>query len=73
MKRTGARGRGPVPAAQSLATRAIHGTKLYPFRGPVSPVIAQTTTYRFADSGDALRYSRATTIPRSPRRRSGSR
>ena len=58
MKRTGARGRGPVPAAQSLATRAIHGTKLYPFRGPVSPVIAQTTTYRFADSGDALRYSR---------------
>ncbi|HTO92738.1 MAG TPA: PLP-dependent aspartate aminotransferase family protein [Bacteroidota bacterium] len=60
MKRTraGRPAHGPDPAGQSLATRAIHGRKLYPFRGPVSPVIAQTTTYRFADSGDALRYSR---------------
>jgi cystathionine beta-lyase/cystathionine gamma-synthase len=47
----------PVPERQSLATRAIHGKKLYAYRGPVSPPIVQTTTYRFADSGDAVRYA----------------
>ena len=41
----------------SLATKAIHGRKLYPYRGEVSTPIAQTTTYRFADSGDAVRYA----------------
>ena len=56
--RAGHRTTGPVPAEQSLATRAIHGRKLYAFRGPVSPAIVQTTTYRFTDSGDALRYAR---------------
>ncbi|HUI10913.1 MAG TPA: PLP-dependent aspartate aminotransferase family protein [Bacteroidota bacterium] len=56
MKRS--RAAAPDPAEQSLATRAIHGRKLFPYRGTVSPVIAQTTTYRFADSGDALRYAR---------------
>lgn len=48
----------PVPGEQSLATRAIHGKKLYAYRGPVSPPIVQTTTYRFTDSGDAVRYAR---------------
>jgi len=60
MKRTraGSRTGGPDPASQSLATRAIHGRKLFAFRGPVSPAIVQTSTYRFADSGEALGYSR---------------
>ena len=47
----------PLPEQQSLATRAIHGKKLYAFRGPVAPPIVQTSTYRFADSGDAIRYA----------------
>jgi len=47
----------PSPTEMSLATRAIHGRKLYAFQGPVAPVIAQTTTYRFADSRDAVRYA----------------
>jgi cystathionine beta-lyase/cystathionine gamma-synthase len=47
-----------VPEQQSLATRAIHGRKLYAFRGPVAPPIVQTTTYRFTDSGDAMRYAK---------------
>jgi cystathionine beta-lyase/cystathionine gamma-synthase len=41
----------------SLATKAIHGRKLYPYRGEVSTPIAQTTTYRFANSRDAIRYA----------------
>ncbi|MBI4534896.1 MAG: PLP-dependent transferase, partial [Ignavibacteriae bacterium] len=45
-------------ARMSLATRAIHGSKLHPFRGPVSVPIAQTSTYRFADSKDAVRYAK---------------
>jgi cystathionine beta-lyase/cystathionine gamma-synthase len=48
----------PAPEEQSLATRAIHGKKLYAYRGPVSPPIVQTTTYRFIDSGDAVKYAR---------------
>lgn len=42
----------------SLATRAIHGTKLYPHQGPVSLPIYQTSTYRFASSEDAIRYAK---------------
>lgn len=42
----------------SLATRAIHGTKLYPYQGPVSLPIYQTSTYRFASSEDAVRYAK---------------
>ena len=49
---------GPVPGEQSLATRAIHGKKMYAYRGPVSPPIVQSTTYRFSDSGDAVKYAR---------------
>ena len=41
----------------SLATKAIHGRKLYPYQGTVSTPIAQTTTYRFANSHDAVRYA----------------
>ncbi|HMK38844.1 MAG TPA: PLP-dependent aspartate aminotransferase family protein [Bacteroidota bacterium] len=48
----------PVPEQQSLATRAIHGKKLHAFRGPVAPPIVQTSTYRFVDSGDAMKYAR---------------
>lgn len=48
---------GLQPRQMSLATQAIHGTKLYPFRGPVVTPLAQTSTYRFADSSDAMRYA----------------
>ena len=41
----------------SIATRAIHGNKLYPYKGPVSLPIYQTTTYRFESSEDAIRYA----------------
>ncbi len=41
----------------SLATRAIHGKKLYPYQGSVVTPIHQTSTYRFANSNDAVRYS----------------
>jgi methionine-gamma-lyase len=42
----------------SLATKAIHGTKLYAYKGPVAPPIYQTSTYRFATSDDAVRYAK---------------
>ena len=48
---------GPKPEAMSLATRAIHGRKLYAYQGPVALPIVQTSTYRFADSNDAVRYA----------------
>ncbi len=41
----------------SLATRAIHGKKLYPYKGAVTTPIYQTSTYRFENSNDAVRYS----------------
>ncbi len=41
----------------SIATRAIHGKKLYPHRGAVSTPIYQTSTFRFENSNDAVRYS----------------
>jgi len=46
-----------LPSDTALATRAIHGTKLYAFQGPVATPIIQTSTYRFADSADAIRYA----------------
>ena len=52
------RGRTLRPEDAALATRAIHGRKLYPFEGPVSSPIIQTSTYRFADSSDAVRYAK---------------
>jgi cystathionine beta-lyase/cystathionine gamma-synthase len=44
-------------AVRSVATRAIHGNELYPFQGPVAPPIIQTSTYRFRNSQDAIRYA----------------
>ncbi len=41
----------------SLATRAIHGKKLYAYKGPVAFPIYQTSTYRFDSSDDAVRYA----------------
>ncbi len=41
----------------SLSTKAIHGKKLHPYQGPVSLPIYQTSTYRFKNSGDAIRYA----------------
>ncbi len=46
------------PEGLSMATRAIHGRRLYAYQGPVATPIVQTSTYRFADSGDAVRYAR---------------
>jgi cystathionine beta-lyase/cystathionine gamma-synthase len=48
----------PSTAQLSLATRAIHGSKLYAFKGPVSTPIYQTSTYRFESSEDAIRYAK---------------
>ncbi len=45
------------PRSMALATRAIHGGNLSPRQGPVAPPIVQTSTYRFRDSGDAIRYA----------------
>lgn len=48
----------PKPSRRlALSTRAIHGSDLRPFRGPLAPPLLQTSTYRFADSGDAVRYA----------------
>lgn len=41
----------------SLATRAIHGNECYPYTGPVSQPIYQTSTYRFKNSKDPIRYA----------------
>ncbi len=45
----------------SLATKAIHGKKLHPYKGPVSLPIYQTSTYRFDSSNDAVRYANGDT------------
>jgi len=42
----------------SLATRAIHGNKLYAYKGPVSTPIYQTSTYRFESSEEAIRFAK---------------
>ena len=42
----------------ALSTKAIHGTAIHPYRGPVSLPIYQTSTYRFENSGDAIRYAK---------------
>jgi len=52
------RKKAPKPESLGMATRAIHGTKLYPFQGPVAVPITQTSTYRFQNSEDAVRYAK---------------
>jgi methionine-gamma-lyase len=42
----------------SLATRAIHGPKLFAHKGPLSLPIYQTSAYRFETSDDAVRYAK---------------
>ncbi len=42
----------------AISTRSIHGNKMYPFQGPVSLPIYQTSTYRFESSDDAVRYAK---------------
>lgn len=49
------------PKKLSLATKAIHGKKLSPYKGPVSFPIYQTSTYRFESSDDAIRYANGDT------------
>ncbi|MEE9225201.1 MAG: aminotransferase class I/II-fold pyridoxal phosphate-dependent enzyme [Bacteroidota bacterium] len=52
MKRT-----NHLPRPVSIATKAIHGTRMYPHRGPVSFPIYQTSTFRFETSEDAIRHA----------------
>ncbi len=47
-----------TPRTVALATRAVHGMKLHPFKAPVAPPIVQTSTYRFENSEDAIRYAK---------------
>lgn len=42
----------------SIATKAIHGRHLFAFKGPVTFPVYQTSTYRFKDSYDAVRYAK---------------
>jgi len=42
----------------SVATRAIHGRHLHAYKGPVTTPIYQTSTYRFENSNDPVRYAR---------------
>jgi cystathionine beta-lyase/cystathionine gamma-synthase len=48
----------PSASGLSLSTRAIHGNKLYAYKGPVATPIYQTSTYRFETSDDAVRYAK---------------
>jgi hypothetical protein len=43
---------------QSITTRAIHGTKLFAYKGPLTTPIFQTSTYRFESSEDAIRFAK---------------
>jgi cystathionine beta-lyase/cystathionine gamma-synthase len=56
MNRKGKR-RSLEARSTTLATRAIHGSDLAPTQGPVAPPLFQTSTFRFADSRDAVRYA----------------
>jgi len=42
----------------SLSTKSIHGRNLHAFKGPVATPIYQTSTYRFENSNDAIRYAK---------------
>lgn len=47
-----------IKQSLSISTKAIHGDKLFAFKGPVSTPIYQTSTYRFETSEDAIRYAK---------------
>jgi cystathionine beta-lyase/cystathionine gamma-synthase len=57
MKTRKRRSSGLDPREVALATRAVHGAHLRAFRGPVAVPIVQTSTFRFEDSTDAVRYA----------------
>jgi len=42
----------------SLATKAIHGSKLYAYQGPVSFPIFQTSTFRFENSEGPMKFAK---------------
>jgi len=46
------------PEKTSVSTRAIHGTKLHAYKGPLTTPIYQTSTYRFNSSDDAVRFAK---------------
>lgn len=46
------------PKKLSISTRAVHGDNLRAFTGPVATPIYQTSTYRFSNSKDAIRYAK---------------
>ncbi|MFN0157399.1 MAG: trans-sulfuration enzyme family protein [Bacteroidota bacterium] len=46
------------PGSMAVSTKAIHGVSTYAYQGPVAPPLVQTSTYRFANSGDAIRYAK---------------
>lgn len=45
------------PSSLSLSTRAIHGGKLFAYRGPVSLPIYQTSNFRFENSEEAVKFA----------------
>ncbi len=49
------------PKKPSLSTRAVHGDHLFAYKGPVVTPIYQTSTYRFDNSNDAVRYAKGDT------------
>ncbi len=51
----------PKLKTPSLATKAVHGNHFHAFKGPVSTPIYQTSTYRFENSNDAVRYAKGDT------------
>jgi cystathionine beta-lyase/cystathionine gamma-synthase len=42
----------------SFSTRAIHGHKVFAYKGPLVPPIYQTSTYRFSSSEEPIRYAK---------------
>jgi len=52
------KGKSPRRTPPSFSTRSIHGGNTGPFSGPVATPIYQTSTYRFSDSRDAVRYAK---------------
>ncbi len=58
LMRTGKQMKKKSKQQLSVATRAIHGSKLFAFKGPVATPIYQTSTFRFETSEEAIRYAK---------------